>query len=264
MDEGFTDYAENEVMYHFYKNFANKSPFISNAVKADNAKKLQEIESNIPFRHHETYDGYFRLQKSPYEEPMTTHADHFNTNYAYGLASYSKGSVFLTQLGYIVGDSVRDKILLEYYNQWKFKSPNADDFLRVAEKISGIELDWYKEYWINSTKAIDYNIGDIKYENGKTRITLKKVGKMPMPVEVLLTFKDGSAEMHYVPMNLMYGTKPAEDTAKRVMYTAWRWTHAEYVIETTRNLRDLKEVNIDPSGRMADINQTNNVLRIPD
>ncbi len=264
MDEGFTDYAENEVMYHYLKNFANSSPYISNATKADNTKKLQEIEDNIPHKQYETYDGYFRLQRSPYEEPMTTHADHFNTNYAYGLASYSKGSAFLTQLGYIVGDSVRDKILLEYYNQWKFKSPTADDFIRLAEKVSGIELDWYKEYWINSTKAIDYNIGDIKFENGKTRITVKKIGKMPMPVEVLLTFKDGTKELHYVPLNLMYGEKPVEDAIKRIVYPAWRWTHPEYIIETTRNLRDLKEINIDPSGRMADVNQTNNVLIIPD
>lgn len=264
MDEGFTDFAENEVMYYFLKHHVNQSPYISNAVKAENAKKLKEIESGIPFKHHETYDGYYRLQKSPYEEPMTTHADHYNTNFGYGLASYSKGSVFLTQLGYIVGDIVRDKILLEYYNQWKFKSPNDDDFLRIAEKVSGIELDWYKEYWVNSTKAIDYNIGDIKYENGKTRITLKRVGKMPMPVDVLLTFKDGTKEMHYVPLNLMYGAKPAEDSTTRFVYPAWRWTHTEYVIETTRNLRDLKEVNIDPTGRMADVNQSNNVLRIPD
>jgi len=45
-----------------------------------------------------------------------------------------------------------DKILLEYYREWKFKHPNANDFIRVAEKVSGIELQWYKEYWINSTK----------------------------------------------------------------------------------------------------------------
>ena len=59
----------------------------------------------------------------------------------------------LSQLGYIVGDSVRNKILLEYYRIWKFKHPNANDFIRVAEKTSGISLQWYKEYWVNSTKT---------------------------------------------------------------------------------------------------------------
>ena len=87
---------------------------------------------------------------------MTTHADHFNTNFAYSNAAYSKGAVFLSQLGYITGEETRNKILLEYYKQWRFKHPNSNDFLRVAEKTSGLQLDWYKEYFDNGTKKIDY------------------------------------------------------------------------------------------------------------
>jgi hypothetical protein len=60
--------------------------------------------------------------------------------------------------------STRDKILLAYYNTWRFKHPNPNDFIRVAEKVSGMELDWYKEYWIYTTKTIDYAVGDVKHE----------------------------------------------------------------------------------------------------
>jgi len=264
MDEGFTTFAEKESNDHYLRNYANLSPYISAAAKADNNKKITEADGKLPLRQFDSYDSYYKLQRSPYEEPMTTHADHFNTNYAYSQASYSKGAVFLNQLGYIVGDSLRDKILLAYYDQWKYKHPGADDFLRIAEKVSGMELDWYKEYWINSTKAIDYNIGDIKYENSKTKITIKRIGKMPMPVDVLLTFKDGTTELHYIPLNLMYGEKPAENNIKRIVYPAWRWTHNEYVIETEKNLKELKSIDIDPTGRLADVNQSNNVLTIPD
>ena len=92
---------------------------------------------------------------------MTTHSDHYNTNYAYSTAAYSKGAVFMEQLGYIVGAQVRDKILLEYYKEWHFKHPNASDFISVAEKVSGLKLDWYKEYWVGTTKTIDYGIDSI-------------------------------------------------------------------------------------------------------
>ena len=238
MDEGFTDYASTRVS--------------------------AEMRGLKTFAFNGSYRGYFNLAKSGYEEPASTHSDHYNTNYAYSNAAYSKGAVFMSQLGYIVSDSLRDKILLAYYNQWRFKHPNPNDFIRVAEKISNMELDWYKEYWIYTTKTIDYAVGDINVKDGKTQIGLKRIGKMPMPIDVLVTFKDGTQEMHYIPLNLMYGEKPAEGSIPRTVHTEWRWTHPEYTFETTRSIKDIKSIEIDPSMRLADINRTNNKLVIPD
>lgn len=238
MDEGFTNYAGMRVVCAF---------------------------RNIPPTIYDyEYKSYFNLARSGMEEPLTTHSDHYNTNYAYNNAAYDKGALFLNQLGYIVGDKVLDKILLEYYREWRFKHPNANDFIRIAEKVSGIELQWYKEYWVNSVKTIDYAVGDINVVNGKTQITVKRIGKMPMPVDVLLTFKDGTKELHYIPLNLMYGEKIAEDTLARTVHTEWRWTHPEYNFETNRTIKEIKTIEIDPSQRMADMNRSNNKLVIPD
>lgn len=154
--------------------------------------------------------------------------------------------------------------MLEYYRQWRFRHPNPNDFIRVAEKVSGMELDWYKEYWINTTKTIDYAIGDINVVDGKTQIILKRVGKMPMPVDLLVTYKDGTQELHYIPMNLMYGEKPAENTIPRTVHTEWRWTHPEYAVTIGKSILELKSIEIDPSGRLADVNRNNNKLVIPD
>ena len=69
--------------------------------------------------------------------------------------------------------------------------------------------------------------------------------------------------MHYIPLNLMYGEKAAEDTGgKREIYEPWRWTHPTYVIEFKSRLTDLKKVEIDPGKRMADVQRKNNVLEI--
>lgn len=238
MDEGFTDYATNRVM--------------------------AEMKRQTGFYYNGSYRSYFALVRSGYEEPASTHSDHYNTNYAYSVASYSKGAVFLAQLGYIVSDSVLDKILLSYYNTWRFKHPNPNDFIRIAEKESGMELDWYKEYWINSTKTIDYAIGDINLVAGKAMVNLRRVGKMPMPVDVLVTYKDGAQELHTIPLNLMYGTKPQDGNIPMVQHEAWRWTHPEYAMEITRSLKDIKSIEIDPSGRLADVNKVNNKLVIPE
>src|SRR5690606_29319786 len=147
---------------------------------------LDSLNNMLPRYHAENYAGYYFLEKSGIEEPLTTHADHFETNTAYSLASYTKGCVFLSQLGYIAGDETLGKIMLAYYDTWKFKHPDADDFVRVAEKESGLQLDWYKEYWVNTTKSIDYSIDSVWEEGEKTNIRLKRLGKMPMPVDVLI------------------------------------------------------------------------------
>ena len=238
MDEGFTSYAEDRV-----------NSFLQN--------------DSTSFQQSGNYGGYFNLVKSNKEEPLSTHADHFNTNLAYGAASYSKGAVFMEQLGYIVGGNVRDRILMEYYRQWKFKHPNVSDFIRLAEKVSDMKLDWYKEYWVNTTKTLDYSIDSRWEEGGKTKVRLSRQGMMPMPVDLQLTFKDGSRELHYVPLNLMYGQKPVEDASvTRKVYDAWRWTSATYIVETSRKLTDLVTAEIDPSLRMADVERKNNKLEL--
>lgn len=259
MDEGFTEYATNLVEEYYRQEVTRKRL----ANYPAELRKSDSLAMNAkPLYHADNYNGYLALARSGKEEPMTTHADHYNTNYAYSNAAYSKGAVFMEQLGYIVGAQNRDKILLEYYHQWRFKHPNANDFIRIAEKESGIQLDWYKEYWVNTTKTIDYAIDSLWETNG-TNIRLRNIGLVPMPVDVKVTFKDGSSEWHYVPMYLMFGEKPAEEgQAGRKVYDAWKWTHPTYEIKTDRKLTDIVAVEIDPSYRMADIDRKNNKLEL--
>lgn len=238
MDEGFTDYASTRVG--------------------------AEMRGAKGFAFNGSYRSYFSLAKSGYEEPASTHSDHYNTNYAYSSAAYSKGAVFIAQLGYIVGEKTRDQILLEYYKTWRFKHPNPNDFIRIAEKLSGMELDWYKEYWIYSTKTIDYGLGDITTKDGKPAILIKRIGKMPMPVDVLITYKDGTQEMHYIPSSLMFGIKPQEDATPRIVHEEWKWTHPEYTFTIDKSIQNIKSIEIDPSMRLADVNRVNNKIVVPD
>jgi hypothetical protein len=264
MDEGFTNYA-TDLVNQYYHSVTKVQPQQNPVGTAPRKKTLVDsLATSNSFigkanPHSDAYEGYFDLAGSGLEEPLTTHADHYETNYAYGQASYSKGDVFLEQLGYIVGAQVRDNILLDYYNQWRFKHPNVNDFIRVAEKRSGIKLDWYKEYWVNTTKTIDYGIDSVWEVNGKTNIRLRRVGEMPMPIDVLLTFADGSQQLAYVPQYLMFGQKPVEDAnIPRTVHEPWRWTHPQYSFEINRKRADIKVIEIDPSKRMADMERKNN------
>ncbi|MBK9959665.1 MAG: M1 family metallopeptidase [Chitinophagaceae bacterium] len=259
MDEGFTSYAE-DLVTKFYTGKSSLQPLRDSLAKYPGNENYQRLVNTLPEDHTGAYNGYYRLVQSGLEEPLTTHADHYNTNFAYSIASYSKGEMFLEQLGYIVGAAVRNKILLEYYKQWRFKHPNANDFMVIAQQVSGLQMDWYKEYWINTTKTIDYGIGDVSSDSGKTTIVLQRIGEMPMPVDLEVTYKDGSKEMHNVPLNLMYGAKKNENAGEKYfVHEEWRWTHPEYKLTINAGLNFIKKIEIDPSKRMADINRSNNI-----
>ncbi len=244
MDEGFTSWAEGEVSAYY------------------NTKMHIKKDEKLPLNHAGAYNGYYYLVKQKLEEPLTTFSDHYNTNFGYSINSYSKGEIFLEQLGYIVSDEVRNKILLEYYKLWRFKHPNSSDFMKVAQDVSGIQLDWYKEYWISTTKSIDYSIDSLWEDNGVSKVRLRRIGQMPMPIDLELTFKDGTKELHYVPMDLMLGNKPTESNEKRIVHDEWNWTNPTYVVEFKHPLNQLTQVEIDPTKRIADIDQKNNLLKL--
>lgn len=239
MDEGFAQYAGARAW-----GFLNKDTIPASIFKTE-------------------YTSYFVLAKSSLQEPMSTGADFYNTNFAYSYASYYKGAVFLEQLSYIVGSETMDKILLEFYRNWRFKHPDPVDFFHVAEKVSNMKLDWYRNFWVDGLKTIDYGLDSLWEENGKAKIRLKMVGKLPMPLDVELVFKDGTRETAYIPQYLMFGEKAAEDkSVPRVSYESWKYTNPFYTFEIKHKLTDLKIIEIDPTQRMADINRTNNKLEL--
>lgn len=228
MDEGFTVYI---------------------SAKASN-EILKKNQSNP---HIGSYKSYYGVVSRNMEEPLSTHADRFNTNYAYGVASYSKGAIFLSQLEYIIGKENTAKTIKKYFDDFSFKHPTPNDIKRTAEKVSGIHLGWYLNEWTQTTHTIDYGI---KAVNGAS-VTLERIGRMPMPVDVKVGYTDGSEESFTIPLRLMRGHKPTSAT----VLEDWAWAHPTYTFTTKKQVRS---VEIDPSKLMADINQENNTFFIAD
>lgn len=233
MDEGFTDFASEEALNSIAKQ---------------------------PNTHAGSYASYFGLVNSGLQEPASQHSDHFNTNRAYSTAAYSMGAVFLQQLKYLIGDDAFYKGIKRYYNTWKMKHPEPNDFLRIMEKVSGQQLHWYYRYWIQTTKRIDYGVGSVSESNGNTLLELQRIGEFPMPIDLLVTYQDGSKELFYIPLNEQLGSKPVEDNSiKRTDLPYWPWVYPTYTLQVNRKAADIKTIEIDPSQRLADINRKNNV-----
>ena len=195
-----------------------------------------------------SYGGYFYVVKEGIEEPLVTHSDRFDLNTAYSVASYTKGSMFLAQLNYVIGEDNVKKTLKKYYNDFSFKHPTPNDIKRTAEKVSGLHLDWYLNEWTQTTHTIDYGIQSV---DGK-KITLERIGKMPMPIDVTVTYADGTTEDFNIPLRMMRGNKPTNAT----VIDDWAWSYPSYSFSVSK---DIKKVEIDTSQLMADINRENNV-----
>ncbi len=239
MDEGFTSYATSVVMDRLFEGGLNP--------------------------HHYAYQGYYRIVSDEMENPLSTHADHYTTNRAYGTAAYSKGEVLVAQLGYIIGNDIRDEAMIKYYDTWKFKHPNPNDFKRIMEMESGLELDWYFQYFVNTTHSIDYGVKEVIGEEGKTTVILEKVGLMPMPLDVVITKNNGDTYCYNIPLQMMRGNKDNMDEYTEFSVAEdWAWTHPEYALEVPFDVSELASINIDPMKQMADIDKSNNILSIPE
>ncbi len=238
MDEGFTSFAEDETLAYL-------------------------LNENWEDSHLNSYRGYFTMAKSGNEEPLTTHADHYKTNRSYSLNAYYKGAVFLNQLSYIVGRKTFMRSMRRYYKEWKFKHPTPNDLMRIMEKESNMQLDWYVEHFMNTTNQIDYGIKSIIGKGDKTYVTLERNSDMMMPIDLHITYNDDSEEIIYVPLRIMRGTKEVENQSiQRQTLEAWPWTYPTYNLQLSRNVNDIKSIEIDNTQRMADIERSNNKVNI--
>jgi hypothetical protein len=224
MDEGFTTYISN---------------------KAEN-EILKENKDNP---HAGSYKNYRAIVARGYEESLSTHADRYHTNWAYGAASYSKGNVFLSQLEYVIGKENVENGLKKYFKDFSFKHPTPNDIKRSMEKISGIDLGWYINEWTETTHTIDYGVKSVE---GK-EITLERIGRMPMPIDVEVIYADGTKQNYNIPLRMMRGNKPTNAT----VIADWGWAMPTYSFTAAKRV---KSVEIDKNQLMADINEANNVF----
>ncbi len=233
MDEGFTSYISDEAFNEVMGN-KNSNP------------------------HSGSYRGYINLAKSGKEQPPTTHSDRYASNRVYGTIAYSKGAVFLAQLGYIIGQENLNKTIKRYFAEWAFKHPTPNDFIRVAEKVSGFELDWYLTDFMQTTNQIDYAIKDVTTTNTNTKITLERKGLMPMPIDLYVTYEDGTQEAFYIPLRMTYAEKENPfSEMKRTVLENWPWAFPTYEFQIENN-RKITAMTIDVSKRMADVDDGNN------
>lgn len=240
MDEGFTSYISDLAMMEVLPP----------------APKKDEEEAN-PFA--DAYRNYFYMVSTGKELPLSTHADRFDQNMLYSISAYSKGEIFLAQLGYLIGQDKLDQTIKRFYNDYKFTHPTPLDIKRTAEKITGAHLDWYLTDWTKTTNTIDYNIKEMKEDGNNTKITLERIGRMPMPIDIFVVYSDGTQESYHIPLQMMHYVKDNPyPSKKRTVLGGWDWAYQTYEFTINRPKGAIQVLAIDPTELMADVNKENN------
>ena len=237
MDEGFTSFIEDYAL---------------------NQMSDKKVEN--PFAG--AYKGYYSMVSSGKELPEATHADRFDENRVYSITSYSKGEIFLAQLIYLIGKDNLMATLKKYYSDFKFTHPTPNDIKRSAERVSGANLDWYLTDWTKTTNTIDYGIKEVKDNANQTIVTLERIGRMPMPIDLLVEYTDGTMESFYIPLRMMnFEKENPTPSIKRTVLADWAWAFPTTEFTIAKPKSSIKKITIDPSGLMADVKQDNNVYK---
>ncbi|PWA05567.1 M1 family metallopeptidase [Flavobacterium psychrotolerans] len=236
MDEGFTSFLEDLGMNEI-------------------------AEKKVANPHEGSYDGYYYMVKTGKEQPQTTHSDRYEVNQIYSITSYSKGDIFLSQLGYLIGKANLMKTLKRYFNDFKFKHPTPNDIKRTAERVSGANLDWYLTDWTQTTNTIDYGIKNVTENGNNTTVTLERLGRMPMPIDLSVEYTDGTKESFYIPLRMMsFEKENPNPEIKRTILNDWAWAYPTFEFSIAKPKATIKKITIDESGLMADVNRENNVF----
>lgn len=223
----------------------------------------QYIEKHLYDRDHRyerLYYPYLKQVHRSYDHQLNTHSSQFNGAVrhggGYGLVYYKTG-VMLYNLKYVLGDELFKSAMQHYFDKWKMKHPYPEDFRQSIIEFTRIDLNWFFDQWIETDKFIDYSIHQVKTQKGNSSITLKREGRMQMPVDLMVIMENGDSLQYHIPNSWFIKKTTAEVLPK---WYGWDNIKPTYSFTFTHPSK-IKNVIIDPSRLMADVDMRNNVWR---
>ncbi len=283
MDEGFTQ---------FLTNWSMTSILGETKATKKNPNPTSRMDGTA-------YWGYLRDAMKEQDAPLNTHSDDFGGALGHGGGYghvYYKTATMLYNLQYVLGDSLFIGAMQHYFKQWSMCHPYYEDFRNSITEYTHVDLNWFFDQWLETTKAIDYSVVGIQKVKGKKleqkvaselkdlganaaynktsaaevigkdddfyKIEFERKGEMQMPIDFVVYTEEDTFKF-YIPNT--YFVKH-EDSSVMVlpMWKGWGLLNPTYeAIIPANRIGKIKNVQIDPSYRLADINQLDNSSRFP-
>lgn len=234
------------------------------------------------------FAGYMEDAIDGTDEVLETHSNDFHSATGHGGGYkhvYYKTASMLYNLQYYLGDSVFLQAMKNYVEQWKFCHPYIEDFRNSIIQSAQTDLNTFFDQWFQTNKSADYSIKRITplKTSNYYRVTLQRNGKMVMPVDLDFlispsatpTTANGNASnsknrnnRNVSPSDVFYSiTIPVTQYQKPGRYNlkpwiGWDKLRPTYTFDIEMPVDGkVKQVWLDRSGRLADINRVNNVWK---
>lgn len=251
MDEGFTQFLTIWSL--------NKITGESIDRKA-NSKYVEKRLMPYRHRYERLYYPYIKTVHHNFDKPLNTHSSDFNgaTRHAgnYGLVYYKTG-VMLYNLRYVLGEDLFLDAMKFYFDKWSIAHPYPEDFRDAITEYTQVDLNWFFDQWMETTKHIDYSIKEVNTTKNETSVTFERLGEMQMPLDFLAITKEGDSLHYHIP-NTWFTKK----TNSEILPKWYGWgnihpTHTVYINTTS----PIENIIIDPEHFLADIDLSNNTWK---
>jgi aminopeptidase N len=218
MDEGFTSFHEDEARNDFYPG-------------AD--------------AHEETREAYLRVAGKDVEVPLMRHTDLVSPYGARTVAAYSKPATMLVALRGILGDELFLSAMRTYAREWTFRHPQPWDWFNTVERVAGRDLDWFWYPWWWETGTLDFAVAAVEPQGNGVRVTVRDLGEIPAPAELVVTYADGSTVGIEIPVHV------------------WTEDRTRTATTTLPAPAAVVRVEVDPRRLLPDVDRTNNAWSTP-
>ena len=128
-----------------------------------------------PYRLAYLYQARRHLDQAP-----DTHSDEMG-EINYFLGAYEKPAEILQYLEAYLGTEQYDRAMQVYYQQWKFKHPQPNDFRKSLEATLGQPLDWLFEELLYSNAKQNYAIKDVMLATSDMKVKVVNKGNVSGP-----------------------------------------------------------------------------------
>jgi Peptidase family M1 domain len=119
------------------------------------------------------------------------------TYVSYRNSAYNRPSIAYETLRDFLGDELFIRALKEYIHRWNGKHPTPYDFFFTFENVTGQNLSWFWKPWFFDFGYPDLAIKKVEAVDGKTQITIQRLGNVPIPIKLKLIYENESTEEIY-------------------------------------------------------------------
>ena len=239
LDEGFTTHQTRDYMVNRYGEHGFEKDLYEGYDKFP--KKYWPLESDLG----SAQWSAIRFMRSGHDENISRSSYLYKNGTAYSRNAYTKPSLMLNELKYILEDSLYYAAMQHYYKKWQLKHVNEDRFIESMEETVEGQLDWFFDPWLHTTRHLDYKISFFKKSlnvsnNWDIELGIKNKGARFLPLLIETKFEDGTWERNWWTDHL------------------WRFQ------DTIRYTVDKKPVSVtlDPETQTLDMDYRNNTTHL--